>query len=53
MWNKTSLILKKKEIKFNIIIKQNKMIKIDDVAKEIIKEHNLNWPHISNHPYRI
>ena len=29
------------------------MIKIDDVTKKIIKEHNLNWPQIPDHPYRI
>ena len=29
------------------------MIKFDDVPKENIKEHNSNWPKISDHPYRI
>ena len=29
------------------------MINFDDVAKENIKEHNLNWPQIPNHLYRI
>ena len=24
-----------------------------DVTKENIKEHNPNWPQISNHPFRI
>ena len=28
------------------------MINFDDVTKENIKEHNGNWPHIPNHPYR-
>ena len=29
------------------------MINFDDVTKEIIKEHNLNWPEIPDHPCRI
>ena len=29
------------------------MIKFDNVTKENIKEHNPNWPQISDHPYRI
>ena len=29
------------------------MIKYDDVTKESIIEHNLNWPQIPDHPYRI
>ena len=29
------------------------MINFDDVTKEKIKEHNPNWPKISDHPYRI
>ena len=29
------------------------MVKFDDVTKENIKEHNLNWPQNPNHPYRI
>ena len=29
------------------------MINFDDVTKENIKEHNPNWPQISDHPYRI
>ena len=29
------------------------MINFDDVVKENIKEHNLNWPQIPDHPYRI
>ena len=29
------------------------MINFDDVVKENIKEHNLNWPQRPDHPYRI
>ena len=29
------------------------MNKFDDIIKENIKEHNPNWPHIPDHPYRI
>ena len=29
------------------------MIKFDDVVKENMKDHNPNWPQISNHPYKI
>ena len=29
------------------------MINFDDVMKENVKEHNLNWPQIPDHPYRI
>ena len=29
------------------------MIIFDDVTKENINEHNLNWPQITDHPYRI
>ena len=29
------------------------MINFDDVLKENIKEHDPNWPQISDHPYRI
>ena len=29
------------------------MINFDDVTKEKIKEHNLNWPQIPDHPYRL
>ena len=29
------------------------MINFDDVTKENTKEHNPNWPHIPDHPYRI
>ena len=30
-----------------------KMITFDDVTKENIKQHNLNWPQIPDHSYRI
>ena len=30
-----------------------KMIKFDNVTKEIIKENNPNWQQIHDHPYRI
>ena len=29
------------------------MINYDDLTIENIKEHNLNWPWIPDHPYRI
>ena len=29
------------------------MINFDDVTKENIKEHNLNWLQIPDHPHRI
>ena len=29
------------------------MINFDDVTKENIKEHNLNWPQILDYPFRI
>ena len=29
------------------------MINFDDVIKEIIWEHNPNWPQIFDHPYRL
>ena len=29
------------------------MNNFDDVAKENIKEHNMNWSQIPDHPYRI
>ena len=28
-------------------------ISFDDVTKESKKNHNLNWPEITDHPYRI
>ena len=30
-----------------------KMINFDDVTKEIVKEHNPNWPEIPDHPHII
>ena len=30
-----------------------KVVNFDDVVKENMKELNLNWPQISEHPYRI
>ena len=30
-----------------------KIINFDDVTNENIKEHNPNWPQVSNHPYWI
>ena len=29
------------------------MINFDNYASEIKTEHNRNWPHIRDHPYRI
>ena len=29
------------------------MINFENVTKENIKEHSLNWPQFSDHPYRI
>ena len=29
------------------------MINFDDAIKKNIEEHNPNWPHIPDHPYRI
>ena len=29
------------------------MINFDEVTKENVKEHDLNWPLIPDHPYRI
>ena len=29
------------------------MIIFNDVVKQNIKEHNLNWPEISDHSYRL
>ena len=37
----------------NNIITQYKMINCHDIAKENIKEHNLNWRQISDLSYRI
>ena len=30
-----------------------RVINFDDVIKENIKKHNLNWPEIPDYPYRI
>ena len=30
-----------------------KMFNFDYITKEDIREHNPNWPNISDHPYRI
>ena len=32
---------------------QKKIINFTDISKENIKEHNSNWPQISDHPCRI
>ena len=46
------LMCKDEEFKCDIVIKQYKnMINFDDVTRENIKEHNLNWPQILDHPY--
>ena len=29
------------------------MFNFDYITKEDIKEHNVNWPEIPEHPYRI
>ena len=29
------------------------LISFDNVVKENIKEHNLNWPQFPDHPYKI
>ena len=46
------VIRKNEEIKYNNIIKQQKIFNFDDVTGENIKEHP-NWPQITDHPYRI
>ena len=30
-----------------------KTINFDNITKGNIKEHDLNWPQVSDHPYRI
>ena len=45
------LVRKKKESKCNNIIKQCKKTNFDNATKEIIKEHNTNWPQIHDHLY--
>ena len=47
------LVSKTEEIKCSNIIKQNRKWLTLTVLKEIIKEHNPNWPEISCHPCRI
>ena len=47
------LVTGKKQVKWNKMIKQDKMITFDYVTKEKIKEHNPNWPQISDYPYRM
>ena len=47
------LVSEKELIKCNSIINDTKMINFEDVTKENIKEHNPNWPQISDHLYRI
>ena len=48
------LVSEKEEIQYSYIIKRNKkMINIDDIGKEDIKEHNPNQTQTSNYPYRI
>ena len=44
------LVSEKEEIKRNNIIKY-KMVIVNDVLKESIKEHNPSLPQIHNHPY--
>ena len=29
------------------------MINFDDITNENQTKHNINWPHIPDHPYRI
>ena len=38
---------------YNSNTKMMKIQNFDAVTNEIIKEHNPNWPRISDHPYRI
>ena len=47
------LVSEKEEIKCNNIIRQYKMFHFDYIAKEIVKEHNLEWLQIPDHPNRI
>ena len=35
------------------MLSKTKMINFDDYANENKTEHNLKWPYISDHPYRI
>ena len=45
--------MKKEKIKCDNIIKRYKMICFDVVTKQNMKEHNPNWPHIFDRPYRL
>ena len=48
------LVSEKEEIKCNNITEwYKKTINFDDVVKENMKKHNLNWWQNSDHPYRI
>ena len=47
------LVFKKEEITYNNIINNTKMFSFDYITKEVIQEHNPNWPEIPDHPYRI
>ena len=48
-----NLVCKKVGIKYNKIIKQQKMFNFDYITKEDIKKHNLKWPEIHDHPYKM
>ena len=51
---KKDLVSEKEVIKCNKIIRwYKKMINFDNITKENIKEHNPDWPRISDHQYRI
>ena len=43
--------MKKKGVNVSNKTRQN-IINFDDVTKENLKEHNLNWPQFPDHPYR-
>ena len=45
--------MKKKRLSVTIKWNDTKMINSDVVTKENIKEHNLNWAQIPDHPYKI
>ena len=47
------LVCEKEEINCKNVIKQCIMINSDGAAKENIKQHDSNWPQISDHSYRI
>ena len=47
------LVSKEEGIKCNNITKNTKISNFGDVTKENIKEHNLNWPKIPDHPNGI